>query len=136
MKKLLALFLGCFLAVSIFSAFAAEERQPSLSQKQLEVLMELVVYIDLYVLDRPQDIASCVTEMMAMRKLGKCLDKFSYYLPLEDTEEFQEDTEGEFGGIGLELTQKDGIVVVTAPLDGTPAARAGFKPEDIILKVN
>ena len=143
MKKLLALFLGCFLAVSSFSAFAAEERQPSLSrkehsrlQKQLEVLMELVVYIDLYVLDRPQDIASCVTEMMAMRKLGKCLDKFSYYLPLEDTEEFQEDTEGEFCGIGLELTQKDGIVVVTAPLDGTPAARAGFKPEDIILKVN
>ena len=143
MKKLPALFLGCFLAVSSFSVFAAEERPPILSQeeearlqKQFEVLAEIVAYISLYALDRPQDIASCVTEMIAMRRLDKCLDKFSYYLPLEEVEEFKIDTTGEFGGIGLELIQKDGLVVVMAPLDGTPAARAGFKPEDIILKVD
>ena len=143
MERLATLILGCFLAALSLNIFAAEERPPILSQEeetrfqnQLKVLVELVAHIDLYALDRPQDIASCVTEMMAMRRLGKCRDKFSYYIPPEEVEEQEENIKGEFGGIGLELTQKDGIIIVVAPMDGTPAARTGFKPEDIILKVD
>jgi carboxyl-terminal processing protease len=45
-------------------------------------------------------------------------------------------TQGQFEGIGAEVETKDGAIVVVAPIDGTPAQRAGLQPGDVILKVN
>ncbi len=62
-------------------------------------------------------------------------DPFSSYLPAQARKDLDNELKGEFEGIGAELIQKDGLITVVAPLDGSPAASAGLKPKDIILKI-
>ncbi len=64
------------------------------------------------------------------------LDPHSAYLDKSDYQQLQIITTGEFGGLGLEVTQEDGAVVVISPIDGTPAAQAGIQSGDVILQVN
>ena len=50
--------------------------------------------------------------------------------------DMQTDTKGEFGGLGIEIGMEAGVVKVISPIDGTPAARAGIKAGDYIVKIN
>lgn len=64
------------------------------------------------------------------------LDPYSAYIPEEMYHIFQEDTKGSFGGLGITITKKtDQPITVIAPLEGTPAARAGILPGDVILRI-
>lgn len=64
------------------------------------------------------------------------LDPHSSYLAPQDAEEMQEQTRGEFGGLGIEVTQEDGYVKVVAPMDDTPADKAGIESGDFITHVD
>ena len=64
------------------------------------------------------------------------LDPHSTYLRDEDFEELKVGTQGEFGGLGIEIDQKDGYIRVITPIDGTPAAKAGIEAGDRIVKIN
>jgi carboxyl-terminal processing protease len=64
------------------------------------------------------------------------LDPHSDYLPPQAFTDMEDDTRGEYGGLGLEVTTEDGVVKVISPIDGTPAAKAGIKPGDYITAVN
>ncbi|MCZ4352491.1 S41 family peptidase [Roseovarius aestuarii] len=64
------------------------------------------------------------------------LDPHSSYLSPEDAEDMQVQTRGEFGGLGIEVTQEDGFVKVVSPIDGTPADNAGVEAGDFITHVN
>jgi len=64
------------------------------------------------------------------------LDPHSNYLNPEEFGEMQDQTRGEYGGLGLEITSEDGVVKVISPMDGTPAAKAGIKAGDYITAVN
>jgi len=64
------------------------------------------------------------------------LDPHSAYLDQEAFRELQVGTQGEFGGLGIEVGMEDGFVKVVAPIDDTPAARAGLKPNDLIIKLD
>jgi carboxyl-terminal processing protease len=64
------------------------------------------------------------------------LDPHSDYMTESEYEEMLDDNSGEFAGIGAELTREDGRPKVIAPIEDTPAARAGIKPADVILKIN
>jgi carboxyl-terminal processing protease len=72
----------------------------------------------------------------ALNGMLTSLDPHSDYLTPEAFNEMQDDTRGEYGGLGLEITSEDGVVKVISPIDGTPAARAGIKPGDFITAVN
>ncbi len=64
-------------------------------------------------------------------------DPYTVFLPPEQQKSTKEDLNGSFEGVGIELGfNKDKRLVVLAPLDDTPAAKAGVKPQDIILKIN
>ncbi|MBI2004746.1 S41 family peptidase [Patescibacteria group bacterium] len=63
-------------------------------------------------------------------------DPYTVFLPPQDAQAFQEDINGSFGGVGMELGLKDTQVVVVAPLKGSPAERAGMLSGDIILAVD
>src|SRR3970040_1407807 len=64
------------------------------------------------------------------------LDPHSAYLDADAFRELQVGTQGEFGGLGIEVGLEDGFVRVVAPIDDTPAARAGLKPGDLIIKLD
>src|SRR6202171_1595447 len=64
------------------------------------------------------------------------LDPHSAYLDQEAFRELQVGTQGEFGGLGIEVGMEDGFVKVVTPIDDTPAARAGVKPGDLIIKLD
>lgn len=64
------------------------------------------------------------------------LDPHSSYLPPDDFDDMQVQTKGEFGGLGIEVTQEEGVVKVVSPIEGTPADKAGIKTGDLITAVN
>jgi carboxyl-terminal processing protease len=68
--------------------------------------------------------------------VGSLGDPYSEFFSPEDSKKFQEDVQGNFGGIGAELGMKKDQLVVIAPLKDTPASRAGLKADDEILQIN
>jgi carboxyl-terminal processing protease len=64
------------------------------------------------------------------------LDPHSAYLDQEAFKELQVGTQGEFGGLGIEVGMEDGFVKVVSPIDDSPASRAGVKPGDLIVKLD
>src|SRR5690606_28508540 len=73
----------------------------------------------------------------AVKGLLLDLDPHSIYFDKDDAEAFREETSGAYGGIGIEVQpQPDGTILVVAPIDGTPAARAGLKSGDVSVAVD
>ncbi|HIP42991.1 MAG TPA: S41 family peptidase [Aquifex aeolicus] len=64
------------------------------------------------------------------------LDPFSDFFTPEQYREFMSETEGEFGGVGIEITMENGRPIVVSPIEGTPAWKAGLRPGDIIIAIN
>jgi len=72
----------------------------------------------------------------AINGVLQSLDPYSSYMSPELFKDMQTDTRGEFGGLGIEIGMEAGVVKVISPIDGTPAARAGIKAGDYIVKIN
>ncbi|MCD6046114.1 MAG: ctpA [Gammaproteobacteria bacterium] len=72
----------------------------------------------------------------AIRGMLAGLDPHSTYLDINDYAELQSATQGEFGGVGIEVDTDNEWVRVVTPIDDTPAAKAGLKPGDLIVKIN
>lgn len=63
-------------------------------------------------------------------------DPFTEFLTAEQTEEFNQDLNGTFSGIGAELSKEEENIIIVSPISGFPAEREGLKPKDIITKIN
>lgn len=72
----------------------------------------------------------------ALNGMLSALDPHSGYLNAKSFQEMQVQTKGEFGGLGIEVTMENGLVKVVSPIDETPAARAGLKPNDYISQID
>ncbi len=72
----------------------------------------------------------------AIRGMLSGLDPHSSYLLPEDYQQLQQGTSGEFGGLGIEVGMEDGFVKVIAPIDDTPASRAGMEAGDLIIRLD
>lgn len=71
----------------------------------------------------------------ALQGMLRALDPYSQFLDPEAYKEVKVETEGEFGGLGIEIAIKDGLLTIIAPIDDTPAFRAGLKADDRIVKI-
>ncbi len=71
----------------------------------------------------------------AINGVLQSLDPYSAYMSPELFKEMQTDTKGEFGGLGIEIGMEAGVVKVISPIDDTPAAKAGIKSGDYIVKI-
>ena len=139
MKKLfLAVVLGCTLG-----AFSAKQiAGPVLAQSTQErtnIYEQLDLFGDIFERIRAQyvekvDEADLIEA--AINGMLTSLDPHSSYLPPDIAEEMRFQTRGEFGGLGIEVTQRDGFVLVVSPMDGTPAAEAGIEAGDYITHVD
>ena len=72
----------------------------------------------------------------AIKGMLSQLDPHSAYLDRDSFSDLQEDTTGNYGGVGLEVSMEDGFVRIISPMDGTPAEKAGVKPGDLIVQLN
>ena len=72
----------------------------------------------------------------AIRGMLAGLDPHSSYLDMAEYAELESSTQGEFGGLGVEVDMDNDWVRVVSPIDDTPAAKAGLKPGDLIVKID
>ena len=72
----------------------------------------------------------------ALNGMLTALDPHSSYLTQKQFDEMKVQTKGEFGGLGIEVTMENGLVKVVSPIDDTPAAKAGIKPNDLIGEID
>ena len=116
-----------FLITSVgFSATKSRFEKLELFNKVL-ILVESQYYRDV---DTEKLIQGAIKGMMST------LDPHSAFLDQEVFKKMREDTQGEFGGLGIEVTQKDGMLIVITPIDDTPADKAGIKAGDKIVEIN
>jgi len=82
----------------------------------------------------PVDDKKLITD--AISGMVSSLDPHSQYFDKKSFKEFREGTSGRFVGVGIEISQEDGLVKVVSPIEGSPAFRAGLKPNDLITKID
>ena len=83
-----------------------------------------------------EEIDQAETMDAAINGVLQSLDPYSGYMSPEVFKESRDETSGEFGGLGIEVTMEAGVVKVITPIDDTPAAKAGVKAGDYIVKIN
>ncbi|MFD0667793.1 S41 family peptidase [Ramlibacter sp. MAHUQ-53] len=108
----------------------------SLAPLPLEELQQLAAVFGMVKTDyvEPVDEKKLITD--AISGMVASLDPHSQYFDKKSFKEFREGTSGRFVGVGIEITQEDGVVKVVSPIEGSPAFRAGLQPGDLITKVD
>ncbi|MBC6406328.1 MAG: S41 family peptidase [Rhodospirillales bacterium] len=121
-------------ALTLLSAAApAGAEQPSLdTYRQLKLFGDVLERVRVDYVDEVTD-EELIKE--AIRGMLTSLDPHSSYLDRDELKDVQEQTRGEFGGLGIQVTMQDGLVQVIAPIDDTPAARAGLQSGDLIAGI-
>src|SRR3954447_3360955 len=115
-----------------FQAIADLKRGP-LPIEELRAFTEVFGAIKTNYVEPVED-KKLITE--AINGMLSGLDPHSAYLDAEAFKELQVGTQGQFGGLGIEVGMEDGFVKVISPIEDTPAFRAGVKPGDLIIKLD
>ena len=131
--RLLVIFL-CINGLA-YESFAADntKTKPIYTQEDTMRLATAIEHINQFYID-PVEYKELVDN--AIRGMLTNLDPHSDYLDAESFKLLQSNTSNEFAGIGVEITHEDGLLKVIAPLDGSPAAKAGLQPNDLISHVD
>ena len=108
----------------------------TLAPLPLEELQQLAAVFGIIKSDyvEPVDEKKLITD--AISGMVSSLDPHSQYFDKKSFKEFREGTTGKFVGVGIEITQEDGLIRVVSPIEGSPADRAGLKPGDLITRVD
>jgi carboxyl-terminal processing protease len=108
----------------------------SLAPLPLEELQQLAAVFGMIKTDyvEPVDEHKLISDAISGMVSG--LDPHSQYFDKKSFKEFREGTSGRFVGVGIEISQEDGLVKVVSPIEGSPAYRAGLKPNDLITKID
>src|SRR6056297_150963 len=139
MKKILmattvGLLSGAVMTTQVAAPLLAQENDGAGS-----VYEQLDLFGDIFERVRAQYVEEVDTSDLieaAINGMLTSLDPHSSYLSPDDAENMQVQTRGEFGGLGIEVTQEDGFVKVVSPIDGTPADEAGIEAGDFITHVD
>src|SRR5512139_1146583 len=125
---LLALLASLIVGVGKFEAAAGRE-----TYDRLKLFSEVLSLVEANYVD---DVDSGKLIQGAVRGMLKELDPHTAYMTEDMFKEMQVDTKGEFGGLGITIGLKNDVLTVIAPIEDTPAWRAGIKAGDQILKVD
>ncbi|MDF2797623.1 MAG: hypothetical protein K0R85_367 [Devosia sp.] len=115
------------------------EEQKAAPRDPLEVYADLNLFGEIFDRIRAEYVdAPDEQELIraAIQGMLTSLDPHSGYLPPADYDEMREDTSGEFGGLGIEVTMEDEVIKVVSPIDDTPAAKAGIMANDLIVQID
>ena len=135
-QKIGLVMLGALIGVLLslnFSAVAEKQPLSPLPVEELRAFSEIFGRIKSDYVEPVED-KKLIKE--AINGMVSGLDPHSSYLDQEAFKELQVGTQGEFGGLGIEVGMEDGFVKVVSPIDDSPAARAGLKTGDLIIKLD
>lgn len=128
--------LVCLLSLVMFNSVAISSSKNSSTASRFE---KLELFNRVLHLIESQYYREVDTEKLiqgAIKGMMGTLDPHSAYLDDKVFSKMQEDTKGEFGGLGIEVSQKEGMIVIITPILDTPAYKAGIKPGDKIVEIN
>ncbi|MGR3460782.1 MAG: S41 family peptidase [Roseovarius sp.] len=134
MATIVGLLSGAVMTTQVAAPLLAQENDGKGS-----VYEQLDLFGDIFERVRAQYVEDVDTKELieaAINGMLTSLDPHSSYLSPDDAENMQVQTRGEFGGLGIEVTQEDGFVKVVSPMDGTPAYQAGIEAGDFITHVD
>jgi carboxyl-terminal processing protease len=112
---------------------AANSGNSNRTYKELSLFGEVFTRVRADYVDKVNDnklIGAAINGMLTS------LDPHSNYLDRQDFKDMTVQTRGEFGGLGIEVSMENGAIKVVSPIDGTPAAKAGLKPGDLITQID
>ncbi len=121
------------LAPVVSGAEASSSTEAAATYRQLGLFGKVYDIVRCDYVDKPDDTKLIET---AINGMVSGLDPHSNYMDTSNFRDMQTETSGQFGGLGMQVTMKDGLVKVVAPLDGTPAAKADIRVGDVITKVD
>jgi len=139
MKRFLMAALAGMLAGAVVTTQIAAPLLAQEAEKTTNVYEQLDLFGDIFERIRSQYVEKVdESELIeaAIDGMLTSLDPHSSYLSPDDAAEMRVQTRGEFGGLGIEVTQEEGFVKVVSPIDGTPAAEAGVEAGDFITHVD
>ena len=133
-------FIGLIVAVAVVTsvvASRAEEGDIIDNSKELFKQIQLLAdSITLISTDYVEPIKVKDLVYGAIKGMMNTLDGYSQFLDPESFKEITEETKGEFGGLGIEIGMRDGVLTIIAPMEGTPAFEAGVEAGDRIVKID
>ena len=123
------------LAVQPYTVMLGARAQAAVADtyRQLNLFGDVFERVRADYVEKPNDgklIETAINGMLAG------LDPHSSYMDAKSFKDMQVQTRGEFGGLGIEVTMEEGLIKVVAPIDETPAAKAGVLANDIITKLD
>jgi carboxyl-terminal processing protease len=126
-------------ALLVLSGMAAAEQQSAPAADEPLPLDELRIFAEVFERIKSEYVEPVDDRQLlnyAIRGMLDGLDPHSSYLSEEDYSELQVGTSGKFGGLGIEVGMEDGFIKVIAPIDDTPAQRAGVQAGDLIVRID
>jgi carboxyl-terminal processing protease len=141
-RYLLILLLGIFVGIGISLERAVQGRESSKQAAQAEAplpISELRTFTEVFSRIKSDYVEPVDDKKLlqdAVQGMLSGLDPHSSYLDPEAFKDLRVGTEGEFGGLGIEVTMEDGFVKVVSPIEDTPAAKAGLKTGDLIIRLD
>ena len=139
MKKFAMAALGGTLAGVLLTTQVAGPLIAQETKSNSSVYEQLDLFGDIFERIRGQYVEEVDSQKLieaAINGMLTSLDPHSSFMAADDFADMQVQTRGEFGGLGIEVTQEDGFVKVVSPMDGTPADAAGIESGDFITHVN
>ncbi|MBI3016907.1 MAG: S41 family peptidase [Deltaproteobacteria bacterium] len=123
----LGIFLGNFWQPKVTSA-----PKPTSQYEKIGILLKVLNYVENNYVDEVK-----IQDLIygAINGMLSTLDPHTNFLTPELFKEMKVDTSGQFGGLGIEITIKDGVLTIITPMEGTPAYKVGLQPNDKIVKI-
>jgi len=138
-KKIILWMAAGAVILSFVTFIFAKEDKPKESPKKDDLYKEVELFAGTVSIIRNDYVSQVNSKDLiygALKGMLMSLDSHSQFMEPEAFNEMKVETEGKFGGLGIEVTLKEGILTIISPVEDTPAFKAGLKPNDKIVKID
>src|SRR6202140_2679487 len=125
--------------LAVPAALAADKGKGGAAQANADTYRQLDLFGEVFERVRADYVEEVTDEQLveaAINGMLSALDPHSSYMNAKNFRDMQVQVRGEFGGLGIEVTMENGLIKVVSPIDDTPAAKAGLKPNDLITHLD
>lgn len=138
-SKKMKMLAGCAVLIAFLSVFIISSQRHSSAEGKGSDYESIELFTDVMAIIKKSYVEEVDTKKLvygAINGMLTSLDPHSSFMPPDTYKEMKIDTKGTFGGLGIEISIKDGVLTVISPIEDTPAFKAGIKSGDQILKID